>query len=207
MTFIKICGTTNIGDALAAISLGTNALGFIFAPSPRQITPEAAMKICQEVPPYIWRVGVFVNADWPEVKQIADLGFLSHLQFHGQESPAYCAQAPLPVIKTIKIKGKEDLKEIAKYDQDLFLFEGFHPEKAGGSGETFPWELVSEIKGKINFILAGGLNPQNVSRAISLLHPWGVDVCSGVEESPGKKDRNKLAQFIKEVKRTDAFTK
>lgn len=207
MTFIKICGITNIVDALTAISLGTNALGFIFAPSPRQVTIAKVLKICREVPSYIWRVGVFVNADLREVKKIADFGFLTHLQFHGQESPAYCAQAPLPVIKTIKIKGREDLNEIAKYDQDLFLFEGFHPEQAGGTGETFPWELVSEIKGKINFILAGGLNPQNVCRAISLLHPWGVDVCSGVEESPGKKDSHKLAQFIKEVKRTDAFTR
>ncbi|MGB9698894.1 MAG: phosphoribosylanthranilate isomerase [Thermodesulfobacteriota bacterium] len=206
MTFIKICGLTNKEDALAAVSWGANALGFIFAPSTRQVTPQVAAEICKEVPPSIWKIGVFVNADLGEVKQIAHFCGLTALQFHGAESPLYCAQAPLPVIKTIKIKGRESLKEIDKYDQDLFLLEGFHPEKAGGTGETFPWELVLGIKGK-KIILAGGLNPQNVSRAISLLRPWGVDVCSGVEKFPGKKDINKMAQFIKEVKRADARTR
>lgn len=207
MTFIKICGLTNIPDALAAVSLGADALGFIFAPSPRQVSPEVALAICKELPPHIWKVGVFVNADLKEVKQIANLCGLTTLQFHGEESPGYCAQAPLPVIKTIKIKGVESLPEIKNYASSLLLLEGHHPTQAGGTGKTFPWELVLKIKDKINFILAGGLTPQNVSRAIALLHPWGVDVCSGVEESPGKKDKNKMSKFIKEVKRSYALTR
>ncbi len=205
MTFIKICGLTNLSDALVAISCGADALGFIFAPSPRQVIPEIVMQINKEIPSSIWRVGVFVNADLKQVKQIAEFCNLTHLQFHGEESPAYCAQAPLPVIKTIKIKGVASLQEINQYSSPLFLLEGFHSEQAGGTGKTFPWELALEIKEKIRFILAGGLNPENVSRAISLLHPWGVDVCSGVEASPGKKDENKLRKFIEEVKRVDAF--
>ncbi len=206
MTFIKICGLTNLTDALAAISCGAGALGFIFAPSPRQVTPEIASQICKEIPPSIWKVGVFVNADLKEVKEIAEFCNLTHLQFHGEESPTYCAQAPLPVIKTIKIKGVASLQEIYRYSSPLFLLEGYHSQQAGGTGKTFPWQLALEIKGKINFFLSGGLTPENVARAISLLHPWGVDVCSGVEEWPGKKDKNKMVQFIKEVKRIDAFT-
>lgn len=207
MTFIKICGLTNIPDALAAVSLGANALGFIFAPSPRQITPQIALEICKEIPPFIWKVGIFVNADLKEVIQIANYCGLTAFQFHGEESPAYCAQAPLPVIKTIKVKGVGSLKEIPEYKSTLFLLEGFHPKRAGGAGNTFPWELALEIKGKINFILSGGLKPENVSRAISLLRPWGVDVCSGIEHKPGKKDINKMTQFIKEVRRIDALAR
>lgn len=207
MTFIKICGLTNMGDALAAVSLGANALGFIFAPSPRQITPQVAMEICKEIPPFIWKVGVFVNADLREVIQIANYCGLTACQFHGEETPAYCAQVPWPVIKTIKIKGMESLQEIPQYKSTLFLLEGFHPERAGGAGITFPWGLALEIKGKINFILSGGLKPENVSEAISLLRPWGVDVCSGIEDKPGKKDINKMTQFIKEVRRTDGLAR
>lgn len=207
MTFIKICGVTNISDALAAASMGVDALGFIFAPSRRQITPERALSICKELPPSIWKVGVFVNIDLREVKQIANFCGLTTLQFHGEESPEYCAQAPLPVIKTIKIKGAESLAQVHKYTSALILLESYHPTQPGGTGKVFPWELTLGIKEKIKFILAGGLNHENVARAISLLHPWGVDVCSGVEERPGKKDKNKMAQFIKEVKRIDALAR
>lgn len=207
MTFIKICGLTNIPDALAATSLGADALGFIFAPSPRQVTPEMVLTICKELPPLIWKVGVFVNADLSEATQIANFCGLTTLQFHGEESPEYCAQARLPVIKTIKIKGVESLQEIRKYKSLLFLLESFHPNLAGGTGLPFPWELALSIKDKTNFILSGGLNPENVVRAISLLRPWGVDVCSGVEDSPGKKNKNKMAQFIKEVRKIDALTR
>lgn len=207
MTFIKICGLTNIPDALAAVSLGANALGFIFAPSPRQVSPEMALSICKELPPYIWKVGVFVNADLKEVIQIANFCGLTTLQFHGDESPEYCAQAPLPVIKTIRIKGVESLPAIKNYASSLLLLEGYHPTLAGGTGQTFPWELVLGIKDKINFILAGGLNPENIAQAISMVHPWGVDVSSGVEEWPGKKDKNKMAYFIKEVRRIDALAR
>lgn len=206
MTFIKICGLTNIPDALAAVSLGADALGFIFAPSPRQVTPEQALDICKELPSPIWKVGVFVNADLREVKEIANFCGLSALQFHGEEPPEYCTQAPLPPIKTIKIKGAESLQEVPKYSSCILLLEAYHPQQAGGMGKTFPWELALSLKDKINFILAGGLNPANIAQAISLLHPWGVDVSSGVEKWPGKKDINKMAQFIKEVRRIDALS-
>lgn len=206
MTMIKICGITNLPDALEAVSLGADALGFIFAPSPRQISLSTAQKICQEIPPAIWRVGVFVNADLREVRKIADSCELTALQFHGAETPAYCAQFSKLIIKAIRIKNANSLQEIANYPSAIILLEGFHPQQAGGTGTSFPWEMALEIRKKRNFILAGGLNSENVSRAISLLQPWGVDVCSGVERVPGKKDKEKMAQFIKEVKRADALS-
>ncbi len=207
MTIIKICGITNIPDAREAVSLGADALGFIFAPSPRQVTPQIALEICQEIPPSIWRVGVFVNTDLRVVQKIADYCGLTILQFHGEETPAYCAQFSRPVIKAIHVKNYDSFRELANYPSAIILLEGFHPQQRGGTGTGFSWEMALEVRKKRNFILSGGLNPENVARAISLLQPWGVDVCSGVERRPGEKDKEKMAQFIKEVKRADALTK
>jgi phosphoribosylanthranilate isomerase len=207
MTIIKICGITNIPDAREAVSLGADALGFIFAPSPRQVTPQIAREICQEIPASIWRVGVFVNADPQVVQKIADYCGLTILQFHGEETPAYCAQFSRPIIKAIRVENYASFRKLANYPSAIILLEGFHPQRRGGTGKAFPWEMALELRKKRNFILSGGLNPENVARAISLLQPWGVDVCSGVERRPREKDKEKMAQFIKEVKRADALTK
>ena len=211
MTWIKICGITNIPDALEASSLGVDALGFIFAPSPRNVTSAVVEEIVREVirsfPRGPLKVGVFVNEDIEEVRRCAEKCSLDALQFHGRESPEYCSQLSLPQIKAIGVKDPGSLREMDRYPFASILLDTFAPERAGGTGKSFRWELALEARKKRNFILSGGLNPGNVNQAIHLLRPLGVDVCSGVELSPGKKDRSQMAEFIKEVKRADESTR
>jgi phosphoribosylanthranilate isomerase len=206
-TWVKICGMTNLEDALEAASLGAHALGFIFAPSPRRVEPGAAREIIRRLPPSVLKVGVFVDESLPEVRRLADYCGLSMVQFHGQETPAYCRQMPLPVIKAVRIKNMESLQEMEQYPFASILLDTWSPHKSGGTGEPFSWELALEAGKKGNFILSGGLNPNNVYRAIRELRPRGVDVCSGVEMKPGKKESAKMHEFIKEVQKADASTR
>lgn len=207
MTWIKICGITNVQDALEAASLGVDALGFIFAPSPRRIEPSAARDIIGRLPPSVFKIGVFVDEEISEVRRIADVCGLNGLQFHGQESPEYCQEFPLPVIKTIVVRNIDSLREMEKYSSVSILLDAWSPDQAGGTGKPFGWEMALEARQKRNFILSGGLNPMNVYQAIQMLKPIGVDVCSGVEKTPGEKDGNKMKEFIKEVKRADDSTR
>lgn len=206
MTWIKICGITNIQDALEAASLGVDALGFIFAPSPRRVEPFVAREIIGHLPESVLKVGVFVNEDLAEVLRIANYCGLDMIQLHGQETPEYCLKVALPVIKAIRVKDNESLKEMEKYPFASILLDAWSPEQAGGTGKTFHWEMAVEARKKINFILSGGLNPGNVRQAVRILRPLGVDVCSGVERSAGKKDLFKMTDFVKEVKKTDEST-
>jgi len=203
MTWIKICGITNLKDALDAHALGVNALGFIFAPSPRRVEPDVAPKIIRAIPKNLLKVGVFMNEELEEVLRVADYCGLDILQFHGQEPPEYCRQVSIPVIKAIVVKEAESLREIERYAFASILLDACGPGQAGGTGRTFSWELALEARKKRNFILSGGLNPQNVYRAIQMLRPMGVDVCSGVEKVPGVKDRGKMMEFVKEVRKAD----
>ncbi len=206
MTWIKICGITNVQDALEAASLGVDALGFIFAPSPRRIEPYAAREIIGRLPPSVLKVGVFVNDELPEVQRIADYCGLNMVQFHGQETPEYCRQISLPVIKAVRVKSMESLQELEQYPFASILLDAWSSQQAGGTGKPFCWELALEACKKRNFILSGGLNPNNVYQAIRKVRPSGVDVCSGVEKTPGEKDGNKMKEFIKEVRRADGST-
>ncbi|MBI5968854.1 MAG: phosphoribosylanthranilate isomerase [Deltaproteobacteria bacterium] len=203
MTWVKICGITNLEDALEAHALGVQALGFIFAPSPRRVDPSRARDIICNLPASLMKVGVFVNRKFDEVQRIAEACGLNALQFHGQEPPEYCRQVSLPVIKAIGIKDAESLKEMEKYSFASILLDASAPGQAGGTGKTFAWELALEARKKRNFILSGGLNPLNVYRAIQILSPIGVDVCSGVEKVPRVKDRGKMIEFVKEVRKAD----
>lgn len=203
MTWIKICGITNLEDGLKATSLGVDALGFIFAPSLRRVKPEDAKKIILALPKTLLKVGVFVNEAPEEVQRVAEYCGLNALQFHGQESPEYCRQFFMPIFKAIHIEDTENLKEMEKYFDVSFLLDTYNSTKAGGTGAPFPWEIALKAKDKGNFILSGGLNPVNVGNAIKKVRPWGVDVCSGVETVPGKKDFLKISDFIKEVRKTD----
>lgn len=203
MTWIKICGLTNLEDALAAVSLGADALGFIFAPSPRRTDPARAAEIIHELPP-VQKVGVFVDERVEEVQRIAEECGLDALQLHGRESPEQCRRFSLPVIKAISVRSKESLQEAENYPLASILLDAAGMAWAGGSGRVFPWEWARRVRR--DFILSGGLNPGNVGEAIRLLRPRGVDVGSGVERAPGKKDRRKMAEFIKEVKRADGAT-
>jgi phosphoribosylanthranilate isomerase len=207
MTFIKICGITNIDDALEAVSLGADALGFIFAPSPRRVRDSAAREIIRHLPLSAWKVGVFVNEELKQVQRIAADCGLDAVQLHGQEPPEYCRQIPLWVIKAIGVKGPGSLKEMERYSYTSILLDAPGTDRAGGMGKTFCWEIALEARKERNFILSGGLNPVNVCRAVQKVRPIGVDVCSGVEKVPGKKDRAKMIEFVKEVKRADESTR
>ena len=207
MTWIKICGITNIEDGLKAASLGADALGFIFAPSPRRVEPAMVRAIVQSLSTSVLKVGVFLNHPLPEVQEIAAYCNLNGLQFHGEESPDYCQKFSQQVIKTIRIKDLESLKDMAKYPNVSILLDTCSPTQGGGTGTPFPWEIALKAKEERDFILSGGLSPLNVGEAIKKVRPMGVDVCSGVETIPGKKDPLKMAEFIKEVRKADEHTR
>jgi len=206
MTWIKICGITNIEDALNAASQGADALGFIFAPSPRKVNRTTVRGIVQSLPASLLKVGVFLNQTLSEVREIADYCHLDGLQFHGEESPEYCRKFSQRVIKTIRIKGVESLKDMVRFRNVWILLDTYDPLKGGGTGVQFPWEVASKAKEERDFILSGGLNPSNVGEAIKKIRPMGVDVCSGVEMTPGNKDLSRMVEFIKEVRKADEHT-
>ena len=206
MTWIKICGITNLEDGLNAAFLGVDALGFIFAPSPRRIEPELSKKIIQALPQALMKVGVFVNEDQEEVQRIIEYCGLNGLQFHGTESPEHCRGFSLPVFKAIRIKDLESLKDMEKYHDVSILLDTYSSGQVGGTGNPFPWEIALIAKEKRDFILSGGLSPLNVREAIKKVRPRGVDVSSGVELLPGKKNLSKMVEFVKEVKKADETT-
>ena len=198
---IKICGITNEEDALAAAHFGADALGFIFAPSQRWISPERARRIKKTLPPLVQTVGVFVDEDHETVSWIADMCALDILQFHGNESADYCNSFNLRVIKAVRLKNRHDLQSLPKYSDVVhaLLLDTYVPDKLGGTGITFDWKLAVEAKKYGRIILAGGLTPENVAAAISTVEPYAVDASSGLERSPGVKDHEKIAKFIREV--------
>jgi phosphoribosylanthranilate isomerase len=198
MTKIKICGITSRKDALAAIECGADALGFVFAKSSRQIAPDRARDIIASLPPMIITVGVFVDETHKRVREIAQRCHLDGLQFHGSESPTYCRGFYRKVIKAFQVRDGSIAREVARYDVDAQLLDS---SAGGGSGLTFDWNLVREIGGCI--ILAGGLTPDNVAGAIKKVQPYAVDVSSGVESEPGKKDRHLMEAFIRQVRECD----
>jgi phosphoribosylanthranilate isomerase len=201
--WIKICGITNEEDGLAAARLGADALGFVFAPSPRRISPEKARQIIKALPPLVQTVGVFVDEDLDEVSSVAEMCGLDILQFHGSESADYCDSFNQRVIKAIRLRNRQDLKSLAEYDGVVkaLLLDTYLPDKLGGTGMTFNWEWALEAGKYGRIILAGGLNPENVAAAISIVKPYGVDASSGLEQSPGVKDHEKVTQFIAEVRK------
>jgi len=206
MTWIKICGITNMEDALSAVSLGIDALGFVFAQSPRKVEPEVARKIIQALPKTLLNVGVFVNERVKEVQRVAGYCNLNALQFHGEESADYLKKFSYPVFKAIHIKDLESLKEMEEYDEVSLLLDTYSPMHAGGTGNPFPWEVALAAKEKRDFILSGGLGPLNVREAVMKVKPLGVDVSTGVELFPGKKDFLKMREFVKEVEKADETT-
>ncbi|MCK8815757.1 phosphoribosylanthranilate isomerase [Natroniella sulfidigena] len=199
MTQIKICGLTNLEDAQLASQLGADLLGFIFADSPRQVTVQQVQEIISKLNEQVKTVGVFANQSLEEVNQIAEACQLDYLQLHGDESPSYCQQLELPVIKAFRVKDRSYLEELAQYDVAKFLLDTYHPDKLGGSGQTFNWELALAAKEYGEVIIAGGLDETNVKQAIEAVQPAGVDVSSGVEAKPGVKDHDKLKRFIRAI--------
>ncbi len=200
MVKVKICGITNEEDALIATHMGADALGFIFAPSPRRITPLKAKKIIEILPPFIEKVGVFVNEDISRVKEIAEFCQLSCLQFHGEESPEYCNQFTLKVIKSFSINN-EVPPNMTSYKADAYLLDTYSEIKKGGTGKIFNWDVALKVKEfNIPLILSGGLTSDNVKEAVEKVKPYAVDVASGVEIWPGKKSEEKIRKFILNAK-------
>jgi phosphoribosylanthranilate isomerase len=198
MTAIKICGITNQEDACSAAASGADAIGFIFhPPSPRYVTPETVKKIIEELPYAVITVGVFVNLDVAEVKRIMDLCSLDMLQLHGTESPAFCSQFPRSqVIKAIALRSEADLAPLKEYPIKAMLVDAFDPQRHGGTGEKADWALAAQVKDYHPLILAGGLSPANIKEAIDAVSPDAVDINSGVESAPGKKDHARVKEMI-----------
>jgi phosphoribosylanthranilate isomerase len=201
-TQVKICGVTSVADALAAAEAGADMIGLMFYDqSPRHITMPAAAEIARAIPPLVLRVGVFVNPTEELVRQaIVECG-LGLLQFHGNETSDFCTQFGLMSVKAIRIRDESSLSALADYQTDAFLLDAYSAAALGGTGEKFNWDLAVEAKksGK-PIILAGGLTPENVAAAAIYVRPLAVDVSSGVESAPGKKDPDKVRAFIKAAK-------
>lgn len=200
MIRIKICGLLDVESALAAAEAGADAVGVVFAPGKRQVSVDIAREICRALPPFVGKVGVFVDADEQEVKEIARVCGLDTLQFHGQETAEYCSRFPLKVIKGIQIRDAQSFAGLSDYAQYTLLLDSYHPKEKGGTGHVFPWDLAVKAGTGKRIILAGGLKTDNVLAALKTVRPFGVDVSSGVETG-GKKDRDKIRTFITTIRR------
>ncbi len=201
---IKICGITNKEDAWNAIDAGADALGFNFYPkSPRYLDPQVAIKLMEEIPPNVLRVGVFVNESEHLVRDLSQYLNLDYLQFHGDETPYYCEQFATPYWKAFRLKDEKTLELMKKYHPAYFLLDAFVEGEFGGTGKIANWELAKQAKACGKIILAGGLNSENVVEAIKAVGPEGVDVASGVElfqSKNGKKDVEKMELFVQKVR-------
>jgi phosphoribosylanthranilate isomerase len=202
MVRIKICGITRFEDARIAANLGADALGFnFFKKSPRYITPENAAQIIRQLPPFISRVGIFVDEDLSKVLEIAQIAGIDTLQLHGSESPDYCDQSPLPVLKVFSVKPDMDFSIIDTYKTAGILLDTWNGQMHGGSGKTFNWTIAKNICARFNnVVIAGGLGASNIVEALDTVHPYGVDINSGVEIMPGVKNPHKMRDVMKIVK-------
>ena len=202
---MKVCGLASAVDAAEAVRAGADALGVVLAESPRQVTQTEAEEIFAAVPPFVARVGVFVDAPADYVERAVARLNLTAVQFHGSESPERCASAPAPVIKAVRVRPGFDAAELDAYRDHVaaFLFDTYVEGVDGGTGKTFPWDSASPLPSWAPVIVAGGLNPVNVGEAIRILGPYGVDVSSGVEERLRQKDRFRLHAFVAAVRAAD----
>jgi len=201
MVKVKICGNTNLDDTVAAVQAGADAVGFVFyKKSPRAIEPKTAAEIISRLPPFVVPVGVFVNEELGAVRRILEDCNIPLAQLHGDESPQYCAELGRSVIKAIRVRDRGDLERMTSYQVAGFVLDAFVEGMPGGTGVTIDWDLASEAQVVGPIILAGGLTPDNVLEAVRQARPYGVDVTSGVEVSPGKKDHAKVRAFITNAK-------
>ena len=205
MVKIKICGITNLEDAMLAVAAGADALGFVFHnASPRNISLEQAASIIRQLPPFVQTVGLFVNKAPATINETADCCGLDIVQLHGEELPEECYAIKRRVIKAFRVKDATSLETMHNYKVAAFLLDAWSPTAHGGTGLTFNWEIAASAAQTGCIILAGGLTPENITAAIHQVTPYGVDVSSGVESAPGRKDRRKLLEFIYNVKNSHA---
>jgi phosphoribosylanthranilate isomerase len=200
-TKVKICGITNIDDAVAAMDMGADLLGFNFYPdSPRYVTPEKAEGIINKLPGFIDVVGVFVNASVEQIHETKDICQLDWVQLHGDEDPDFCRSLlshNVKTMKAIRVKGRTDIERADGFFTDAVLLDAFDSNKYGGTGLTFDWNVIGHISKRV--FLAGGINPDNAAAAIKL-GVYGIDVCSGIESRPGKKDHRKMRKLFENIR-------
>jgi phosphoribosylanthranilate isomerase len=204
MVKIKFCGITNRADAMEAARLNAEMVGFVFyKKSRRNVDAETAREIGKALPPFVARVGVFVDEKKEVVLKAAEECGLDMLQFHGDETPRYCDRFKrrFKTIKAIRVRGKASLAKINRYSTDYYLLDAYQRGKPGGTGKTFDWSALEGARFRRPVILSGGLSPSNVVEAIERIRPYGVDVSSGVENTPGKKDRAKMRKFVEEIRK------
>ena len=207
MSKIKICGITNLEDAFASTNFGADSLGFNFYPkSKRYIKPEDAFEIIKKIPKEVKKVGVFVNSNLDEVLKISNFLGLDSIQLHGDETQTFVKklrkQTGTEIIKAFRVETRFEPTVTKKFDVDAVLLDGFHPKEFGGTGRKFNWDIANEVKRIFPKIyLAGGITPQNIKEALKTVFPYFIDICSGVEIKPGKKDPEKLKEVIFQVKK------
>jgi phosphoribosylanthranilate isomerase len=204
VTRVKICGITSMEDAAAAVQAGADALGFVFVPgTPRCLDPDVAERIVGALPPFVTPVGVFVDQPLEEVLRLAARCHLQAVQLHGDEPEEYSRRIALRVIKAVRVRNAESLRILPTYPAHAFLLDAFVEGQAGGTGTPIPWDLAARAKAYAPIILSGGLRPETVGPAVLRVRPYGVDVSSGVEASPGRKDHQKVREFIAAVRQAD----
>ncbi len=198
---VKICGITSVQDALHAAGCGADALGLVFyADSPRCVTRQQARAIIAELPPFVVPVGLFVNCPAEEIGDIAAGCGFDTVQLHGDEKPDDCLLAPLRVIKALRVRDRSSLTAIDEYPVSALLLDAWVPGSYGGTGRTFNWQLAAAAARRHRVVLAGGLTPDNVAEAVRAVRPYAVDVSSGVESAPGRKDPDLVAAFVRNAK-------
>jgi phosphoribosylanthranilate isomerase len=199
MVHVKVCGITNPEDARLAAGCGADAVGLVFAESPRRVTVEEARKVAAALPGGVLKVGVFVDAEPEKVLRIAIEVGLDYAQLHGDESPEVVAtvrEGGLKVIKALRVRGVDSLAVMEGYEADLFLLDAYSEKARGGTGERFDWGLAKSLKGRGNIVVSGGLNPENVREAIRFFQPYWVDASSSLEDTPGKKNEERVRRFV-----------
>jgi len=200
---VKICGLTNLEDVLAAVEMGADMLGFIFYPkSPRFIDFEKAREIIRKIPTFVDTVGLFVNPSAEQVRRAYAEGWLNWIQLHGDESPEFCRSLlwmNCKLIKAIRVRSKKDVQRAAEYPADIILLDHYSKDRYGGTGERFDWSWLEPMNQRI--MLSGGITPDNVVEAIET-GVYGIDVCSGIESQPGRKDHEKMRQLFENIRRT-----
>jgi phosphoribosylanthranilate isomerase len=199
MTLVKICGITNPGDARVAADAGADAVGFIFAESPRRVGIEEAHRISVALPENVARVGVFVDEDPAEISRISQEVGLDLAQLHGDETPEAVTalrEAGVKVMKALRVQSAATLEALDAYEADLFLLDAYSARARGGTGERFDWGVAKSLKGRDNIVVSGGLGPENVREAVEFFEPFGVDASSSLEDGPGRKNGELVRRFV-----------
>jgi phosphoribosylanthranilate isomerase len=203
MVKVKVCGIKEPGDARVAAGAGADAIGLVFAESPRRVSMFEAREIAAALPGDVLKVGVFVDAGPDEVLRIAEEVGLDYAQLHGDEDPETVARirdGEVRVIKALRVRNAEALAAVERYEADLFLLDAWSAKARGGTGTRFDWELAKTLKGRDNIVVSGGLTPENVREAIEFFEPYGVDASSSLEERPGKKNDERVRRFVSAAK-------